>query len=136
MRFDERMEGIDPVLAAAYAELRNESEHEPDWERLRRRIGDGAKPYLSRRRANRFLRMARPIVPLAAAASIAFGLWIGPSVMERMMVAPSQEFSASLTSDDGIVRVLDNELSDQEALRLVTGRDNPDAWLAFAINER
>jgi hypothetical protein len=130
------MDNIDPILAVGYSELRRETINEPDWNQMRRAIAKRADPLLRHRRANKFVRMARPVMPLALAASVAFSLWIGPSVLADFMADGSTEFSTSLTSEDGLVKVLDGNVTDQEALRLVTGRANPDEWLAFAINEQ
>lgn len=136
MNSQDFQERLDPILAAAYKELRDEPSPDVDWEGLRRAIEDRAHPLLARRRARGLVRLSRPLVPLALAASVAFALWIGPAVVEQMR-GGEQVTVAPVASDvdEIFVRALDGDLSDHDFRLLVTGRSNPEVLLAFAISD-
>ena len=131
----EYREGIDPLLEAAYEAAKSVRASEPDLERMREVIADRSAPILARRRAIRIARKLKPAVPLALAASVAFALWIGPGLVERSGVQVPAPVAVENPADDLLVRVLDDDVTDQEFLLIVTGRSDPDALLSLAIGE-
>ena len=127
---------IDPLVAAALAELRTEPAAQPDWERMHRSILDRAGPILARRRFRRVAAVARPLIPLALAASIAFALWLGPEMLiDRPDPATSTASAVDLEDEAVLVEALLGDLSDQEFRMMVTGRANPEALLAVAVSD-
>ncbi|HUE97574.1 MAG TPA: hypothetical protein VMN39_13015 [Longimicrobiaceae bacterium] len=134
---EDSQERIDPRLAAAYDELRQEDSPDVDWERLRRSIRDRAVPALRRRKARKLLMVSRPALPLALAASIAFALWLGPRVLlDLPSIEPSADVTAELDDDALLIEALVADLSEQEFRLIVTGRANPEALLAVAAGDR
>lgn len=137
MNEENHQDRVDPLLAIAYAELRDEGTPEPDWEALRRAIRLRAAPHFSRRKVHRLMRVSRPLLPLALAASLAFGLWIGPDIVADLLAPPPAEVAAvDINVEEILVQAIDGSISDQEFRLLVTGRANPDALLAFAVSGR
>lgn len=128
-----RQDRIDPLLEAAYGELRGQPVAEPDWESLRRSINRRAEPVLSRKQGRRFAYGSRSLVPLAVAASLAFALTIGPAQI-REMIGPSVRAAVIEMDAEAIMdHAMDANLSDLEFERLVTGRVNPEAFLVSAM---
>jgi hypothetical protein len=124
----------DPLLATAMEDLRAEATYDVDWDRLRSTIVDGAALQLARRRAHRRSFAVRSFVPIALAASVAFALWIGPTIYDRVMdPAPAAGYAANV-DDDVLMQALTADLSEQELLRLVNG--SPEVLLAVAIESR
>lgn len=136
IREDRQDTVMDPTLAAAMAELRAEPLPEVDWDRLRRSINERAELPLARRRGGRARWLPRPLVPIAVAASIAFGLYLGPGVMEEMRVQdPSAQIAIDFDEERILSEALGGDLTEQEFRLLVTGRSNPEHLLAFAISD-
>jgi hypothetical protein len=129
-----RQDRIDPLLESAYAELLAEPVMEPDWDALRSSINKRAAPVLSRRKVRRLMHTSRPLVPFAVAASLAFGLWMGPAHVRDIM-APSAA-TVAIDADAIMDHAMNADLSDQEFERLVTGRANPEAFLVSAMGQR
>jgi hypothetical protein len=74
-------------------------------------------------------------VPVALAASVAFALWIGPSIYEEVVdTAPAAGGYAANVDDALLMEALTADLSEQELLRLVNG--SPEVLLAVAIGSR
>lgn len=138
MSREDRLErSTDPVLAAAMAELRADLPQEMDWDRLRNAINERAQLPLARRRLRAPLEFLRPLIPLSAAAGVAFLLWASPTMLEQLRApAAMTESTAALEEDAILVEALGGDLSEQEFRLLVTGRSNPEALLAFAIGAR
>jgi hypothetical protein len=135
MNSDFRQDRIDPLLEAAYAELRAEPVPEPDWDALRSSISRRTNPVLSRRKVRRLVHTSRPLVPFAIAASLAFGLWIGPAQVREMM-GPQTAVAIEMDAEAIMDHAMNAELSDQEFERLVTGRADPAAFLVSAMGEQ
>ena len=135
MNSEFRQDRIDPLLEAAYAELRSEPVAEPDWEALRRSIGRRAEPILSRGKVRRIVHSSRSLMPLAVAAGVAFALTVGPAQVREMM-APQATVAIDMDADAIMDHAMDADLSDQEFERLVTGRANPEAFLVSAMTEQ
>jgi hypothetical protein len=138
MNRDVRQEKItDPMLAAAIADLRSEASEEVDLEHLRRSINRRAELLLARKRARWRGILPKPLIPIAAAAGIAFTLWAGPGLVDAWMTPP-QPVSLAVEMDEEAVllEALGSDLTEQEFRLLVTGRANPEALLAFAIGDR
>jgi hypothetical protein len=127
----------DPLLAAAMQELREEAPPSADWDRLRTSINGSAALPLRRRRWRRNALSPRGLIPLAAAAGLAFVLWVSPALVERAL-PPGYGDVIALEFDDEeiLVRALDDDLSDDEFHLLVTGRSNPEVLLSFAVAGR
>lgn len=135
MKQEQRHERLDPRLAAAYSDLRAGTP-EPDWDSLRGTIRKRAAPALRRRQARRFSKVPRPLVQLAAAASVAFALWMGPRLLlDAPASAPYADFAA-FDDDAVLVEALLADVTEQEFRQLVTGRANPEALLAVAVGAR
>lgn len=127
-------EGIsDPLLASAFDDLREDDRYEVDWERLRSTINSRAELALARRRTHRRSFARRSLVPLTAAASIAFALWIGPGLYQGAFDPVVSDYAAAV-DDDVLMQALMGDLTEQELLRLVNG--NPEVLLAVAIGPR
>jgi hypothetical protein len=136
MNQEERQERIsDPVLAAAMAELRAEVPHDVDWDRLRRSITGSAEMTLARKRMARRVHLPKSLVPLAAAATIAFSLWMGPAWLESMRQTAEQQANLELSTEQMLEQALDAE-TDAEFEFLVSGGAHSDAYLAMAVDER
>ena len=127
---------MDPRLAAALAELRREQVPERDWEQMRAAIQMRARPILERKAKTRVLMIPRPLLHLAAAAGIAFVLWMGPRVLMDSTGAPSGDVALEIEEEAALLEALVADVSDQEFRLLVTGRSNPDALLSVAVSQR
>jgi hypothetical protein len=128
----------DPLLAAAMRELREETPPSVEWDRLRTSINASATLPLRRRRWRRNALSPRGLIPLAAAAGLAFALWASPSLVDRALHPGGFGEMIALEFDDEeiLVRALDHDLSDDEFHLLVTGRSNPEVLLSFAVGGR
>lgn len=127
----------DPLLETGFAALRDDVPADVEWDRLRRSIRDQARPVLAQRRKQRFVSPLRPLVTLAAAASIAGALVVAPGLFERFSgSAPIvAEAPAPLDAEQLLVEALGSDLTDDEFRLVVSGRAYPEALLAFAISE-
>ena len=129
----------DPEIAAALRMIESEPPlQEVDWDALRSSIVARAEMPLARRRTRsaRLARWTRPLVPLAAAASIALAVWVnglGRSEPGTAAIAESgTEFvGPSATPED----VFQADLTEQEFRHVVSGRANADSYLLVAIDE-
>ncbi len=135
MSIQDRQDRIsDPLLASAMEDLRAEATYDVDWDRLRSSITERASLPLARRRAQHRSFATRSFVPIAVAASVAFALWIGPSIYEDVVDgAPIAGYAANV-DDDLLMEALTADLSEQELLRLVNG--SPEVLLSVAIRSR
>jgi hypothetical protein len=124
----------DPLLAAIMDDVRRESHPEVDWERLHGAITSSAALPLARRRSRQRSFASRSFMPIAVAASVAFMLFIGPSVYEGVFEAPPAVEFATNVDEDVLMHALMGDLSEQELLRLVNG--SPETLLAVAIGSR
>ena len=128
----------DPQLAAALRSLEAEPPLESlDWERLRGTLRERAELPLARRRGRAAAgrvgdagrprsRALRPLLPLAAAASIALAVWLGTG-----SGSPEGAPPAPLTAEE----VFGPDLSEQEFRLLVSGGGDPEALLLIALDE-
>lgn len=119
----------DPELSAALRSLEGEPPLESvDWESLRRSIRMRAELPLARRRAGqvRRQRMWRPMIPLAAAASIALAVWLGGTG------STERTTEGRLSAEEAF----HPDLSEQEFRLLVSGRANPEELLLIALDEQ
>ena len=136
----------DPQLRAALRDAEAEPPlQDVDWSGLRSSISAAAALPLARRRhallggrTGAAVRPARPatrwlrsLAPLAAAASIAVAVWAG-SGRPGLTPAPAPVAEASASVED----VFRPDLSEQEYRQVISGRDNADALLLIAIDER
>lgn len=120
MSSDFRQDRIDPLLEAAYAELRAEPVAEPDWDALRSSISRRANPVLSRRKVRRFMHSSRPLVPFAVAASLAFGLWMGPAHVRHLISPETASVAISEMDAEAIMdHAMNADLSDQDRKSVV-----------------
>lgn len=132
---ESRDEILDPLLAAVMDDVRREGDREVDWDGLHGAITSSAALPLARRRSHRRSFASRSFMPVAVAASVAFMLFIGPSVYEGIFEAPPvvEEFATNV-DEDVLMHALTGDLSEQELLRLVNG--SPEMLLAVAIGSR
>jgi len=130
----------DPEIAAALRMIEAEPPlAEVDWEALRSTIVARAELPLAQRRTRsaRRARWTRPLVPLAAAASIALAVWVNglgrtdPATAPIAADAESELLAPTVTPED----VFQADLTKQEFRHLVSGRANADALLLVAIDE-
>lgn len=136
MNEEERQEWIsDPALAAAMAELRTDVPHDVDWDRLRRSINGSAEMTLVKKRMAQRVHLPKSLVPLAAAATIAFSLWMGPAWLETMRQSAELQASADPSTDQMLEQALEAE-TDAEFEFLVSGGSRSDAYLAIAVDQR
>ena len=122
----------DPEIAAALRMVeRDPPLDEIEWDALRSSIVARAELPLARRRTRsaRLSRWTRPLVPLAAAASIALAAWIGGAVGPVPSSAPVAEVAPAVTPED----VFQADVTEQEFRLLVSGRANTDALLELAL---
>ena len=121
----------DPELGAALRSLEGGPPLESvDWEHLRRSIGARAELPLAQRRTRQGKRGAplwRPMIPLAAAASIALAVWMAGE-RSSPETSPEERLSAE--------EVFHPDLSEQEFRLLVTGRSDPEVLLLIALDEQ
>lgn len=125
----------DPALAAALRSLADEPPLESvDWERLRTSIAARAELPLARLRARgsdrpvparAAARLARPLLPLAVAASVALAVWVGTAGEP-----PAAESAARLPVEEAFRP----DLSEQEFRLLVSGGTDPEALLRLALD--
>lgn len=126
----------DPTLAAALADLREDTPDDVDWDRLRSSINEKAAITLARKRARKMVLRRRPLLPMAAAAMIAFALWMSPGILSNLSApGPFAETNVPIDEEQLLVEVLDGDLTEQEFRLLVTGRAYPEVLLAFAISD-
>ena len=128
----------DPLVGAAMRWAEGEVPmEEVDWSAMRTNIRERAALPLARRRALRVAspRWVKPLLPIAAAASIAVLMWTGsieiggPSTVD---VAP-----VTVSTGPSIQDAILSDLSDQEFTRLlVSDRNDPDDLLMIAASER
>lgn len=119
----------DPRLGAALRALGEPPLEEVDWEGLRERARRGAElPLAARQRAARAPAprpWARRLLPAAAAASLALGVWLGAASDRAPGTAPA-------VAVDEAEAVLRADLSDQEFRSLVSGRAEAESLLLLA----
>ena len=125
----------DPEIAAALRMIDSDPPlAEVDWDALRSAIVARAELPLAQRRTRsaRLARWTRPLVPLAAAASIAMALWVnGLDRPDSGAIAEgdSGTLTPAVTPED----VFQADVSEQEFRLLVSGRANADALLLVAL---
>ena len=126
----------DPEIAAALRLIDSEPPlQEVDWDALRSSIVARAEMPLARRRTRsaRLARWTRPLVPLAAAASIALAVWVNGL---RAPEAPIAEGTGdAVTPATSVEDVFQADVSEQEFRHLVSGRANASDYLLVAIDE-
>ena len=129
----------DPEIAAALRMIESEPPaSQVDWEALRSSIVARAELPLAQRRTRsaRLHRWARPLVPLAAAASIALAAWvngaIGPARLSNPIADSNAETVAPAVTPEDVFQA---DVSEQEFRLLVSGRANTDALLLMAAGE-
>lgn len=125
----------DPELEAALRLIESEPPFdEVDWSALRSSITARAELPLARRRTRsaRLARWTRPLVPLAAAASIALALWItGPfGELANPIASGAPDVVVPAVSPEDVFQA---DLSEQEFRNIVSGRANADALLLLAV---
>jgi hypothetical protein len=127
----------DPLLGAALRWAEGEVPvDEVDWSAMRTTIRSRAALPLARRRASAKPRWVRPVIPIAAAASIAVLLWAGgigrdgPTGAAVSVAAPGATYQLS------IQEALLADMSEQEFRLLVSDRNDPDDLLMIAASER
>ena len=129
----------DPEIAAALRLIENEPPLEQvDWSALRSSIVARAEMPLARRRTRsaRLFRWTRPLVPLAAAASIALAVWANGLGRSEPITAPIAESDAEIVAPSVSPEDLfQADLTEQEFRHVVSGRANADALLLVAIGE-
>ncbi|MDR0787360.1 MAG: hypothetical protein LBG44_05785 [Gemmatimonadota bacterium] len=133
---DPEFDVIDPLLAEVMTGWREETptDADVDWDRLRTAILRDATLPLARLHRRSCWYFSRTIAPIAAAAGIAFLLWVGPGVYrERLAPAPEAALPDGIMEiDEGtLLRVLTSDLSEGDFLRLVNG--GPESMLSVAI---
>lgn len=134
MNLQERHDdNLDPLLASALGELRDDLQLDVDWNELRMSINDRAALPLARRRTKRSPFARRSVGVLAAAASIAFALWAGPSLY-RSTVEFNVPVVAATVDDEVLMEALTGDLTEGELIRLVYG--SPEVLLTVAISPR
>lgn len=125
----------DPRLAAALRSLDEPPLESVEWERLRGAIRSRAEMPLARLRgraaggrapAPRAGRVLRPLLPLAAAASIALTVWVAAGG------DPREPGPAPRLPEEEVFRP---ELTEQEFRLLVSGDADPEALLLIALDE-
>lgn len=125
----------DPELRAALRLVESEPPlEEVDWDALGSSIRARAELPLARRRAEAegararsgAARAWRPLIPLAAAASIALAVWLGGGE-DSPESAPVEPVSAE--------EAFRPDLTEQEFRLLVTGRSDPEGMLRLALDE-
>ena len=125
----------DPEIAAALRLVEAEPPlHEVDWEALRSTIVARAELPLAQRRARsaRLARWTRPLVPLAAAASIALAVWVnGLGAPESPIAEVTPEAAAPAAGS--LEDVFQADVSEQEFRHMVSGRANAGDYLMVAI---
>jgi hypothetical protein len=129
----------DPRLTAALRGLGDEPPvEEVDWEALRGSIRSRAElPLARRRRRARWVpaSWSRSLVPLTAAASLAFGVWLGGGIdlPGELPVAAVQSLPASeqILAEE----LLQAEMSEIEFQLFVSGRAEPEQLLLIAIGD-
>lgn len=123
----------DPVLGAALRWVDGDAPlQEVEWDSLRRNIRDRAAFNLAQRRTSRRARgrWIRPLVPLAAAASVAMAVWLGGG--GGAGTNTTAELAGSGQARHASEEVLFTELSEQEFRMVVSGRSNPNELLMIA----
>ena len=129
----------DPEIAAALRMIEAEPPlAEVDWDALRSTIVARAELPLAQRRTRsaRLARWTRPLVPLAAAASIALAVWVNglghtdPGTAPIAADAESEIVAPTATPED----IFQADLTEQEFRHVVSGRATADALLLVAID--
>lgn len=135
MSSEHRDQVTDPLLASAFAELRQDESPDVNWEGMQRSINDRAELVFARRKRQRSRTVRRPLMPLAMAASIALAVWTGPALIERM-TTDGTGFEVARDMDPEMIlrEALSGDLTEQEFDLLITGRAYPEALLAVAID--
>ena len=128
----------DPEIAAALRMIESEPPlQEVDWDALRSSIVARAEMPLARRRTRsaRLARWTRPLVPLAAAASIALAVWVNGLDAPGSGTAPVAEGGAEIVAPTASPEaVFQADLTEQEFRHVVSGRANAGDYLMVAID--
>ena len=125
----------DPEIAAALRMIEAEPPlAEVDWEALRSTIVARAELPLAqpRTRSARLARWTRPLVPLAAAASIALAVWVNGLGAPESPIADSTPEAATPVAGS-LEDVFEADVSEQELRHMVSGRANAGDYLMVAI---
>jgi hypothetical protein len=129
----------DPEIAAALRMIEGEPPlADVDWEALRSAIVARAELPLAQRRTRsaRLARWTRPLIPLAAAASIAMAMWANGLRAPEPVTAPIADGNAEIVAP-AVTTVEDAfqaDVTEQEFRLLVSGRANADALLMVALD--
>lgn len=132
----------DPLVADALRWAEGEVPmDEVDWAAMRSNIRNRAALPLARRRALEAAspRWARPLVPIAAAASIAVLLWTGALQFggAAAVDVPAVTVTAAYPAQPASIReALLSDVSDQEFRLLMAERNDSDELLLIAAGQR
>lgn len=126
----------DPMIGAALRWAEGEVPmDEVDWSAMRSSIRGRAEMPLARRRRARTrpTRWLRPLIPLAAAASVAVLIWTGGVGRDGpTTIAPSVVGTAYQIS---VQEALLADMTEQEFRRVVADRNDPDELLLIAVSQ-
>ena len=123
----------DPIIGAALRWAEGEVPlDDVDWSAMLTTIRNRAAMPLARRRSarRRVPRWVRPLIPIAAAASVAMVVWTGG--IGRAGPTPAAQQAAAVASQITIQEALLTDLSEQEFRVLVSARTDPDELLMIA----
>lgn len=129
----------DPQIGAALRWLEGEVPVENvDWAVMRTNIRNRAALPLARRRAVRVAspRWLRPLIPLAAAASVAVLLWTGGLDFDRPGTATVAPITVGANYATSIQEALLSDVSDQEFRLLMADGNDADDLLMIAASQR
>jgi hypothetical protein len=80
-------------------------------------------------------RWMRPLIPIAAAASVAVVVWTGGLGRQGPSAAVLQQATPAATAQLSIQEALSADLSEQEFRTIVAGHTDPDELLIIAASE-
>lgn len=126
----------DPLIGAALRWAEGEVPlDDVDWSAMRTTIRSRAAMPLARRRSARrgVSRWIRPLIPIAAAASVAMVVWTG-GIGRGGPTGPAVQQTAAAASQITIQEALLTDLSEQEFRVLVSARTDADELLMIAAS--
>jgi hypothetical protein len=129
----------DPLVAAALRWADGEVPMDDvDWAAMRTNIRHRASLPLARRRALEAAspRWVRPLLPIAAAASIAALLWTGGLDFGASTILDMAPVTVGAAYPSTIQEALLSDVSDQEFRLLMAGRNDADELLLIAAGQR
>lgn len=127
----------DPLVGAALRWAEGEVPlDDVDWSAMRTNIRNRAALPLARRRAIHLAspRWVRPLLPLAAAASIAALAWTGAIGGDGPGAASMAPVTVGAAPQASIQEALLSDMSDQEFRLLMAGRNDADELLMIAAS--